>query len=383
MHCIFGDFEISFRSIFNDDLRKELEKIMTQPVMEHPFSKSTSQTERSQKLLDTLSSDDSLGIVINADPDAMASALALKRLFWRKLRKVEILHVNAIDRPDNLAMIRLLDIKQRRIRSMRGRKLTKWAMVDSQPSHYPPFKNHPFDIIIDHHPIDPTSRATFLDIREEYGANATIMCEYLKSMKVVPSTRLATALFYGIKTDTANFVRDSLSNDVNAFKYLYKFANMNTIKKIESSELSRHTLDDFRSAIEELVFIDNMAYVNMGEVKNPDTLVIIADFFMKLAETEWSIVAGRYDNKLIFILRNAGFRGNAGKTAKKLFEPWGGSAGGHRSAARAEIPLKEIESRIGNQNNLDKLILEKLMNFKRKNSQPKMGLPKGVDLDGF
>lgn len=383
MHCIFGDFEISFRSIFNDDLRKELEKIMTQPVMEHPFSKSTSQTERSQKLLDTLSSDDSLGIVINADPDAMASALALKRLFWRKLRKVEILHVNAIDRPDNLAMIRLLDIKQRRIRSMRGRKLTKWAMVDSQPSHYPPFKNHPFDIIIDHHPIDPTSRATFLDIREEYGANATIMCEYLKSMKVIPSTRLATALFYGIKTDTANFVRDSLSNDVNAFKYLYKFANMNTIKKIESSELSRHTLDDFRSAIEELVFIDNMAYVNMGEVKNPDTLVIIADFFMKLAETEWSIVAGVYDNKLIFILRNAGFRGNAGKTAKKLFEPWGGSAGGHRSAARAEIPLKEIESRIGNQNNLDKLILEKLMNFKRKNSQPKMGLPKGVDLDGF
>ena len=356
---------------------------MTNPVMEHPFSKSTSQTERSQKLLDTLSSDDSLGIVINADPDAMASALALKRLFWRKLRKVEILHVNAIDRPDNLAMIRLLDIKQRRIRSMRGRKLTKWAMVDSQPSHYPPFKNHPFDIIIDHHPIDPTSRATFLDIREEYGANATIMCEYLKSMKVIPSTRLATALFYGIKTDTANFVRDSLSNDVNAFKYLYKFANMNTIKKIESSELSRHTLDDFRSAIEELVFIDNMAYVNMGEVKNPDTLVIIADFFMKLAETEWSIVAGVYDNKLIFILRNAGFRGNAGKTAKKLFEPWGGSAGGHRSAARAEIPLKEIESRIGNQNNLDKLILEKLMNFKRKNSQPKMGLPKGVDLDGF
>ena len=350
---------------------------MTNPVMEHPFSKSTSQTERSQKLLDTLSSDDSLGIVINADPDAMASALALKRLFWRKLRKVEILHVNAIDRPDNLAMIRLLDIKQRRIRSMRGRKLTKWAMVDSQPSHYPPFKNHPFDIIIDHHPIDPTSRATFLDIREEYGANATIMCEYLKSMKVIPSTRLATALFYGIKTDTANFVRDSLSNDVNAFKYLYKFANMNTIKKIESSELSRHTLDDFRSAIEELVFIDNMAYVNMGEVKNPDTLVIIADFFMKLAETEWSIVAGRYDNKLIFILRNAGFRGNAGKTAKKLFEPWGGSAGGHRSAARAEIPLKEIESRIDNQNNLDKLILEKLKNFKRTNSQSQNGTSKG------
>lgn len=337
---------------------------MTQPVMEHPFSKSTSQTERCHKLLETVSFDDSLGIVINADPDAMSSALALKRLFWRKLRKVEILHVNAIDRPDNLAMIRLLNIKQRRIRSMRGRKLTKWAMVDSQPSHYPPFKNHPFDIIIDHHPIDPASRATFMDIRENYGANATIMCEYLKSMKVALSTRLATALFYGIKTDTHNFVRDSLSKDVNAFKYLYRYANMNTIKKIESSELSRHTLDDFRAAIDGLVFVNNMAYVNMGEVDNPDTLVIIADFFMKLAETEWSIVAGVYDKKLIFILRNASFRGNAGKTAKKLFEPWGGSAGGHRSAARAEIPLKDIESKIDSRNDLDKMILKKLKSLK-------------------
>jgi len=345
-------------------------------MMEHPFSKSTSQTERCQKLLETVSSDDSLGIIINADPDAISSALALKRLFWRKVKKVEILHVNAIDRPDNLAMIRLLNIKQRRIRSMRGRKVTKWAMVDSQPSHYPPFRNHPFDIIIDHHPIDPASRALFLDIREDYGANATIMCEYLKSMKVALSTRLATALFYGIKTDTDNFVRDSLSNDINALKYLYQFTNMNIIKKIESSELSRHALDEFRAAIDGLVFIGNMAYVNMGEVENPDTLVIIADFFMKLAETEWSIVAGVYDEKLIFILRNAGFRGNAGKTAKKLFQPWGGSAGGHKSAARAEIPIKEIASRIDSRNDLNDMILKKLKSFKQKDSPSDNGTSK-------
>ncbi len=339
---------------------------MTNPIMEHPFPKSTTQTEKCRMLLETVSSDDSLGIVINADPDAMSSALALKRLFWRKIRKVEILHVNTIDRPDNLALIRLLNIKQRRIRSMRGRKLTKWAMVDSQPSHYPPFKDYPFDIIIDHHPVDISSKATFMDIRADYGANATIMTEYLKSMKIVPSARLATALFYGIKTDTANFVRDSLSNDINAFKYLYQFANMNTIKKIESSELSRHTLKDFRLAMDRLIFADNMAFVDMGEVKNPDTLVIIADFFMKLSETEWSIVAGIHGRKLIVIFRNAGFRGNAGNTAKKLFNSWGGSAGGHKSAARGEIPLKELETKIGGSADFGKIILEKLKTFKRK-----------------
>jgi nanoRNase/pAp phosphatase (c-di-AMP/oligoRNAs hydrolase) len=194
------------------------------------------------------------------------------------------------------------------------------------------------------------------------------MCEYLKSMKIVPSTRLATALFYGIKTDTDNFVRDSLSNDINAFKYLYQFANMNTIKKIESSELSRHALNDFRVAIDGLVFVDSLAFVNMGKVDNPDTLVIIADFFMKLAETEWSIIAGVYDKKLIVILRNAGIRGNAGNTAKKLFGPWGGSAGGHKTAARAEIPLEEIQIRAGDGTDLDEMILEKLRTFKHQHS---------------
>ena len=342
---------------------------MTKAVMEHPFSKSTSQSERCQRLYETISPEDTLGIVMNADPDAMASALALKRIFWRKIRKVELFHVNEIDRPDNLALIRLLNIKQRRIRSMRGRKLTKWAMVDSQPGHYPPFQNHTFDIIIDHHPLDPASKAVFMDIRPEYGAAATIMTEYLKSLKIAPSTRLATALFYGIKTDTANFVRDSLSNDVNAFKYLYPFANMNSIKKIESSELSRHALSDFHEAIERLVFVDNLALVNMGPVHNPDTLVMIADFFMKLAEAEWSIAAGTCEQKLIVILRNAGYRGNAGKTAKKLFGPWGGSAGGHKSAARAEIPLKEIAALKDTETDLDQMILETLKNFKLKNSR--------------
>jgi hypothetical protein len=41
-------------------------------------------------------------------------------------------------------------------------------------------------------------------------------------------------------------------------------------------------------------------------------------------------------------LRNASFRGDAGKTARKIFARWKGSAGGHRNAARAEIPLENI-----------------------------------------
>lgn len=328
--------------------------------MDHPFPKSVTSAEKCKRLMELLSPDETWGIVMNADPDAIASALALKRLFWRKVRKVTIFHINPIERADNLALIRLLKIKMQRIRSMKGRKIRRWAIVDSQPHHHERFMNHPFDIIIDHHPIGPPVEAAFIDIKEEYGANATILTEYLRASKTIPSTRLATALFYGIKTDTDNFVRESSPNDMNAFRYLYPLANMNTIKKIESSEMSRETLKHFRFAMKQVVFIEDIAYINMEEVAHPDVLVIIADFFMKLAEAEWSVAAGIYEDRLIVILRNAGFRGDAGKTAQRLFGGWGGSAGGHKTAARAEIPLKNLVGEIEDRSLPNRMILKEL-----------------------
>lgn len=333
--------------------------------MDRPFPKSVTSAEKCKRLMEILSPEDTWGIVMNADPDAIASALALKRLFWRKVRKVTLFHINPIQRADNLALIRLLRITMQRIRSMKGRKIPRWAIVDSQPHHHERFMNHPFDVIIDHHPIGPPSEAAFIDIKEDYGANSTILTEYLRASKITPSPRLATALFYGIKTDTDNFVRESSPSDMNAFRYLYPLANMNTIKKIESSEMSRETLTDFRLAMEQAIFIKDIAYVNMGEITRPDVLVIIADFFMKVAETEWSIVTGIHQDRLIVILRNAGFRGDAGKMAQKLFGSWGGSAGGHKSAARAEVPLKNMMGETEDRSLPNQLVLKQLQRLKR------------------
>ena len=75
-------------------------------IMEHPFSKSISSTEKCKRLLDLVTLEDTVAVLINADPDSMASALALKRIFWRKVKKTLIFHVNTIKRADNLALIK-------------------------------------------------------------------------------------------------------------------------------------------------------------------------------------------------------------------------------------------------------------------------------------
>lgn len=333
-------------------------------LMDHPFSRSTSSAEKCKRLLEVVSPEDCLGIFIDADPDAMASALALKRFFWRKVRRVDIYHINPIQRADNLAFIRLLRIEQRHIRQLRRSRVTKRAILDSQPHHHEQFAGQGFDIIIDHHPIGPLSGAHFIDIKEDYGANSTILTEYLRASKIRPSPRLATALFYGIKTDTDNFVRRSIPNDINAFRYLYPLANMNIIKKIESSEMTKKILASYRLAMDRLTLIRHTAFIHMGEVENPDILVIIADFFMRLAEATWSVVSGIYEEKLIVIFRNAGFRNDAGKLAQKFLGQWGGFAGGHRSAARAEIPLETITKEIKGRSNMAKFVIDNLKGVK-------------------
>ena len=130
-------------------------------------------------------------------------------------------------------------------------------------------------------------------------------------------------------------MRESVPNDLNAFRFVYPYINANVLKKIESSEITKKTLANYRLAMDRLILQKDKAIVHMDEVDNPDILVLIADFFMRLAEAKWSIVSGIWGKRLIVILRNAGLHGDAGKTAQRLFGHWGGSAGGHRSTAGA------------------------------------------------
>ena len=90
-----------------------------------------------------LDKDDRWCILINADPDALASAMALKRLLLPRVHNADIARVNEVTRPDNLAMIRYLRIPVRAWQPEKADQYTRFAIVDSQPHHHKAFQGIP------------------------------------------------------------------------------------------------------------------------------------------------------------------------------------------------------------------------------------------------
>jgi len=299
-----------------------------------------SAAEKLRRFYDQFSGEDNVLIVINADPDAIASAMAVKRLLWRKVSGVTISNINIIKRPDNIAMIRLLGVELVPIKDVVKDRFTRFVIVDSQPDHNEIFTEYPPDVVIDHHP-ETDVHANFSDIRPKYGATASIMTEYIRAAKIKPSAKLSTGLFHAIKTDTCNFERQTLIEDVRAFQFLYRHANIHLARKIEQSEIRLDFLKYFKSALENRRMRKGKIFAHLGPVVNPDICVLIADFFMKINSVNWSIVSGLYNKKLVLVFRNDGLRKHAGKVAKQIFGQIG-SAGGHKSMARAEIPFADL-----------------------------------------
>jgi nanoRNase/pAp phosphatase (c-di-AMP/oligoRNAs hydrolase) len=315
--------------------------------MKEPSGFPDLKSTRSQlhELKELFSPEDRLLILIKPDPDSIASSLALKTLLLKSIKYATTAYVGEITRQENIALVKLLNIPMERIEEVDLTEFNRTAILDGQPPHFDILEDRHLDVIIDHHPIVKGYDATFKDIRPSYGSTSTIMTEYLNAARIKPTIRLSTALLYGIKTDTNNFERDTRAEDVWAFRYLFPRANKNVLRKIELSELSPEILNYFKMAFEKMKIFKDKIFVHMGEIDNPDVCVQLADFLMRVNNISSTVVSSVVDDNLVIILRSDGYRKDTGKMATKLFGDLG-SAGGHRSAARAEIPLINLKKRL-------------------------------------
>ena len=146
------------------------------------------------------------------DPDAVASAAALSFAVEKKTGvQTSIAYGGSIGRAENREMIRRLCIKMKQIGKISLAKYDSLAVVDTQPgagnAQLPP--GLPVQIVIDHHPRREDLSAAYYRIEPDIGATSTLLVELLKECGIEPPADLATALAFGITTETQSLARET------------------------------------------------------------------------------------------------------------------------------------------------------------------------------
>ena len=280
------------------------------------------------------------------DPDAMASGLALRNVLRRTKQTAVIGALQGATRPENLRMQNLLDIQVEIIQASHLAGFDRIAMVDVQP-HYFGEEFHRVDLVIDHHPEQSGYSAVFKDIRANYGSTSTILTEHLRAVDANISERTATAMLYAIKSDTLFFNRQANRVDLEAFSYLYPLADAAMIRKMEGAEITMERLEYVLKAKQNGRMVEQVFCSFIGVSPREDFIPYVADFYLQLEDVKWTIVAGIVNDSLVVSVRNLGYGRNAGEFVRKYFADIG-SAGGHRSMAKAVVPLRGFRDKFGN-----------------------------------
>lgn len=302
----------------------------------------------------------------NPDPDSLSSAWALKEIMRVNGLAATIAYTGEVGRLENEAMIKYLRIPAEPLNMDDLYAADLIALVDSQPDFYKGIDLPRCDIVIDHHPVKSPLEVPFADVRTNCLATASILTSYMEASEASVGVRLATALYYGIITDSRYRQKNSSLIDKNAMLFLDNKVNRTVLRRIEFSSYSLRTLNYFNIALIKLRYSRNVLYSDMGPVPTSDVCVQVADFLIRVKEANWALVSGVVSRKLVIVFRCDGHKKDAGKTAQAAFGELG-SAGGHSTMGRAEIDESALPDGILLTQNekVERFVLTSLANYER------------------
>ena len=314
------------------------------------------------------------------DPDAIAAGYALERLIRHLLPAAPITlgHGGMIGRAENRTMAQLIIPHALRIPTFEAAAVLPAydaiLLVDTQPSagnhllyevDYPPEE---MILAVDHHPPKRSqTRAVIHDVRPEVGAAATLMAEYVATAEMEIDETLATALFYGIKSDTRGLSRHTTDLDIWAYSALRNFVNTDLLNQIEHVQLPRSYFRGISDALLNTMLYrcsdTDLAkaqgnedaeqseadgdeqpctgYISISllfQMKRPDMASEVADLMLRMEDVSWAICLGIFEDRLVISVRADKLNAQAGRMVRAIVGK-NGTAGGHDIMAGGRIHM--------------------------------------------
>jgi len=282
----------------------------------------------------------------NPDPDALAAGKALSFLFKQAWGiSSRLLYSGLVARAENQAMLNNLTPEWEYSDKLPDLKeYSAVAQVDTQPGAGNNRLNtiQSAHIVIDHHhPIrEMIDTVPYVDVRTDIGATVTMLYQYLDAVRLQPDPFLATAMFYGLKTDTRGLSRGASPADEVAFVRLLHRLDQRELSKVELASLSREYFRSFSRGLHETRIHGRVVISRLGNMEQPDFAAEMADILIRLHGVHAALCLGEHGDTLHISLRTEPMGQDAGLIIQKVIVP-PGKAGGHGTMAGGQVPLAE------------------------------------------
>ncbi len=276
------------------------------------------------------------------DPDAIASAFGLQHFLELHGVAAEICYDGKVEKLSTKKMFDVFGIEvfsAEEIGDMTEKDYI--VMVDSQK-----YNANLTDFIgnevacIDHHPTYTECSYAYKDVRQ-VGSCSTIIAEYYQKTDTPIDAKAASALAYGIKMDTADFLRGVTDLDVEMFAYLFKRADVELIQDMYRNVMEFTDLKAYGAAIDNIHVYDGVGFAAIP-FDCPDALIaIISDFILSLDVVAVSVVYAIRPDGIKFSVRSERKEIDAGTLVRNALKGCG-NGGGHKAMAGGYIPLESM-----------------------------------------
>jgi nanoRNase/pAp phosphatase (c-di-AMP/oligoRNAs hydrolase) len=280
----------------------------------------------------------------NPDPDALSSGKALAWLLqttWGISSR--LVYSGLVARAENRVMLDTLTPEWEYLERLPDpESYSSLALVDSQPgagNNNLPEEIVPQIVFDHHHPRrEALERVPFAAVDPDAGATVTLVYQYLKEAGLTPDPKLATAMFYGIKTDTRGLSRGASPQDKTAYIELLALLDRDSLTRVEQAELPRIYFNALSGGLHRSRIYGQCVITQLGDMHRPDLAAEIADLLIRLEKTRAVLCLGYHGEMLHLSMRTKNLFQDAGLLIQRIILP-PGKAGGHGSSAGGQVRI--------------------------------------------
>jgi len=334
-----ADIVLGVPEVLADSLMKEVEDLESRRM--------------SQGILTVIKASAPKGLAIfchdNPDADTLASAWGLQHICEHHRIKAVIYYFGVMNMPQSKELVKLLGIKikglttaEQVVEAIAAHQ--KLALVDCAR----PGENNSLPptivpaIVVDHHSTNVSVKpGEAYDIRGNVGSTSTIMTSHIINLGIPMDVKLATALFYGMKTDTDGFTTNISTLDLMSAAFLSAYVYKPLLDMFEMPQLPKSTLDALGSALKDREVRKRVSIAYLGELPDRSALPMAVDMLMQEETVHTAVAMAIVGDSVHLSARNQDKKVHVGEAMHLAFKGMG-SAGGHATAAGGQLLIAAI-----------------------------------------